>query len=142
MNEIVVRQRIEAPPSTVYRFLTQSDKWVRWQGEAAILDARVGGVFSMTMFDGTTARGQFIELVADRRVVFSWGWLDRPGIPPGSTIVDIELTADGEGTLVVLTHRSMPGDEVRPHEIGWAHYLPRLAIAAEGGSPAPDSGPG
>ncbi|MGA8039241.1 MAG: SRPBCC domain-containing protein [Acidimicrobiia bacterium] len=137
-----MRQRIDAPPSVVYRFLTESDKWVRWQGEAAILDPRVGGVFSMTMGDGSTARGRFIELVADRRVVFSWGWLDRPGIPPGSTVVDIELIADGDGTLVVLTHRSMPPDEVRPHEMGWAHYLPRLATAAEGGSPTRDSGPG
>lgn len=142
MSDIVVRQRIEAPPSIVYRFLTESDKWVRWQGRSAILDARVGGVFSMAMGDGSTARGEFIELVADRRVVFSWGWLDRPGIPPGSTIVDIELIAEGEGTLVVLTHRLMPEDEVPPHEMGWAHYLPRLAIVAAGGSPAPDLGPG
>jgi hypothetical protein len=27
------------------------------------------------------------------------------------------------------------------HEVGWRHYLPRLATAAEGRDPGPDPGP-
>jgi uncharacterized protein YndB with AHSA1/START domain len=97
VTEIVLEQRIAAPPSTVYRFLTESEKWKLWQGVDAKLDARVGGIFSMFMGNGMAARGQFVELVPDRRVVFTWGWVDRPGIPPGSTTVEIELNAEGEG---------------------------------------------
>ena len=76
------------------------------------------------------ARGEFVELEADRRVVFTWGWIDRPEIPPGSTVVSIDLIEDGAGTLLVLTHRELPEDEVAPHRAGWEMHLPRLAEVA------------
>jgi uncharacterized protein YndB with AHSA1/START domain len=142
MTEIVVEQRIAAPPSTVYRYLTEADRWKLWQGVDANLEPRVGGIFSMLMGNGMNARGQFVELVPDERVVFTWGWVDRPGIPPGSTTVEITLNADGEGTLLILTHRSVTEDEAPMQQMGWSHYLPRLAQAASGREPGPDPGPG
>ena len=96
----------------------------------------------MFMGNGMTARGQFVELVPDRRVVFTWGWVDRPGIPPGSTTVEIELTDNGGETLLVLTHRAVPEDEATLQRMGWTHYLPRLASVSEGTDPGPDPGPG
>ncbi len=141
MADIVIQQRIEAPPETVYRYLTESDRWVQWQGTSASLDARPGGIFAMDMGNGMNARGQFVELVPHKRVVFTWGWIDQPGIPPGSTQVEIDLTETDEGTLLVLTHRSLPFDEVPQHQMGWNHYLPRLAVVAAGGDPGPDLGP-
>jgi len=101
----------------------------------------VGGIFSMLMANGMTARGQFIELVPDRRVVFSWGWVDYPGLPPGSTRVEIDLRPDGADTVLVLTHRSLPADELSQHRAGWSHYLPRLAQVARGADPGDDPGP-
>jgi uncharacterized protein YndB with AHSA1/START domain len=142
MTEIVVEQQIAAPPSTVYRYLTEPERWKLWQGVDAQLDARVGGIFSMFMANGMNARGQFVELVPGERVVFTWGWVDRPGIPPGSTTVEITLSPDEQGTRLVLTHRSVPEDEAPLQQMGWQHYLPRLAVAAAGGSPGPDGGPG
>lgn len=142
MTEIVLEQRIAASPATVYRYLTESDKWKLWQGVDAELEARVGGIFSMLMGNGMNARGQFVELVPDKRVVFTWGWVDRPGIPPGSTIVQIDLNADGDETLLVLTHRSVAEDEAGMQRMGWSHYLPRLALVAAGEDPGPDTGPG
>lgn len=141
MADIVVEQRISAPPSVVYEYLTDSEKWARWQGIGATIDARSGGIFALAMPNGMKARGQFVELVPDERVVFTWGWIDRPGLPPGSTTVEIELQFDGEATLLVLTHRALPDEEVTVHRLGWAHYLPRLASVARGGDPGPDSGP-
>ena len=142
MTEIVLEQLIGAPPATVYRYLTESDKWKLWQGASATLDANPGGIFSMVMGNGMNARGQFVELVPDRRVVFTWGWIDQPGIPPGSTTVEIELNPTDAGTLLVLTHRSIPADEAPMQQMGWLHYLPRLALAAAGTDPGPDTGPG
>lgn len=141
MNDIVVEQRISAPPATVYRFLTQSDMWQQWQGNAAKLDPTPGGIFSMVMGNGMAARGQFLELIPDRRVVFSWGWIDRPGLPPGSSVVEIDLEAAGGDTLLVLTHR-LPTEEAPAHRMGWLHYLSRLAVVAAGEDPGPDTGPG
>jgi uncharacterized protein YndB with AHSA1/START domain len=96
----------------------------------------------MFMGNGMNARGQFVELVPGERVVFTWGWADRPGIPPGSTTVQIDLSADGEETLLVLTHRAVAADEAGMQQMGWTHYLPRLALVAAGEDPGPDSGPG
>lgn len=141
MSDLVVEQRIAAPPSVVYGYLTEPAKWQQWQGVAADHDPVAGGAFSMIMGNGMNARGEFVELVPDRRVVFTWGWVGHPGLPPGSSTVEIELRPDGEGTLLVLTHRSLPDDEVPPQRAGWSHYLPRLASAAAGTPPGPDPGP-
>ncbi len=138
---VVVTQRIEAPPDVVYSYLTESTKWARWQGEEATVDPNPGGVFVLKMPNGATARGQFVELVPDERVVFTWGWVDQPGLPPGSSTVEIEITAEDGGSLVTLTHRDLPDDERELHEIGWKHYLPRLAGVATGEEVDPDTGP-
>ncbi len=61
-------------------------------------------------------------------------------IAPGSTVVEITLTADGDGTILRLTHRDLPREgDVRPrHAAGWIHHLGRLQIAAEAGDPGVD----
>lgn len=140
-GEIVVEHHVRASPSAVYAFLTDSARWAQWQGAEATVDARPGGLFRMRMSTGQTARGQFVELVPDRRVVFTWGWIDHPGIPPGSTTVEIALEPQQDGTLIRLTHRDVPPDELLLHRSGWRHYLERLALRAAGIDPGPDAGP-
>lgn len=135
---IVCERRVRAAPSKVYAYLTDSERWAEWQGVSARHDPRPGGLFSIEMPVGSTARGEFVELVPDRRVVFTWGWIDHPGVPPGSSTVTIELIPDGADTVVRLTHEGLPDDEVPLHTAGWEHYLPRLGTVAEGGNPGPD----
>lgn len=139
---LVVERRVSAPPSAVYAYLTASELWAKWQGVAATIEARAGGLFRMEMGTGQVARGQFVELVADRRVVFTWGWIDNSDIPPGSTMVEIDLVPEGEGTLIRLIHRDLPPSEIEMHRTGWVHYLGRLATCALGGEAGPDPGPG
>lgn len=140
-GSIVVTRHVEAPPQTVYSYLTESAKWSLWQGEEATVEARPGGIFVMKTPNGAIARGQFLELVPDEKVVFTWGWVDHPGVPPGSSTVEIEITVTENGSLVTLTHRDLPPDETAIHTVGWNHYLPRLATIAEGGEVEPDPGP-
>lgn len=138
---IVVTRHIAASPNVVYSYLTESTKWAQWQGAEATIEPRPGGIFVMKMPDGAKARGQFVELVPDRKVVFTWGWVDHPGVPPGSSTVEVEISDDGDGSLVTLTHRGLPPDEVEIHDRGWRHYLPRLGRLVEGGEIEPDPGP-
>lgn len=142
MAPLVISRRISAPPEVVYSFLTESAKWSEWQGVEATIEARKGGIFVMKMADGTTARGQFLELTPNQRVVFTWGWVDHPGVAPGSSTVEIEIAEDGSGSLVTLSHRGLPAEEIEVHTMGWQHYVPRLAAAAEGQPLGPDRGPG
>jgi uncharacterized protein YndB with AHSA1/START domain len=142
VTDIIVEQRIAASPSVVYQYLTDSEKWALWQGASASINGTPGGLFTVKMPNGTRSRGQFVELDPDRHVVFTWGWIDHPGVPPGSTEVEITLREEGGDTLLTLTHRSLPTDEIPLHTSGWNHYLPRLALVAEGGDPGPDTGLG
>lgn len=141
-GSIVVERRVDAPPSIVYEYLTDADKWARWQGTGASVEARPGGDLTLSMPNGTTARGRFMELIPDQRVAFTWGWDDHPAVPPGSTAVEIDLLPDGDGTLIRLTHSGLPADEVPLHRKGWQHYLPRLVLVAQGDDPGPDVGAG
>jgi uncharacterized protein YndB with AHSA1/START domain len=142
VSGIVLEQRIEASPAEVYAYLTDATRWKRWQGADATLDSRVGGALSVLMANGMNARGEFLELVPNRRVVFTWGWVGYENLPPGSSTVEIDLRADGDATVLVLTHRSLPNEELPAQRMGWAHYLPRLALLAAGGDPGEDPGPG
>jgi uncharacterized protein YndB with AHSA1/START domain len=141
-TDLRVERRVAAPPTAVYAYLTDSVRWARWQGVAASIDPVPGGPIQITMATGQTAEGRFVELVPNRRVVFTWGWTGSRSLPPGSSTVEIELIPDGEGTVIALTHRGLPREDRALHEIGWAHYMPRLTAAVEGLDVDPDPGPG
>jgi uncharacterized protein YndB with AHSA1/START domain len=140
-DEIRIVRRIRARPAAVYAYLTDSARWSRWQGQSADIDAVPGGLFRVIVGEGQVAEGRFLELIRDSRVVFTWGWRGHPLLPPESSTVEIDLVPDGDGTLVRLTHRGLPDEEIASHAIGWEHYVPRLVIAAQGGDPGPDAGP-
>ena len=45
---------IAAPPETVYAFLTDPEKLVRWKGVSAELDARPGGIYRVDVRAATS----------------------------------------------------------------------------------------
>lgn len=137
-DDLRVQRRIAAPRSAVYAYLTDSGRWARWQGASAWIEPIPGGRFRMSMADGSTAEGRFVQLIPEARVVFTWGWQNSPTLPPGSSTVEIDLESDGEGTILHLTHRGLPASERQSHQAGWDHFLPRLAVAATGEDPGPD----
>jgi uncharacterized protein YndB with AHSA1/START domain len=127
--------RIDASPETVFDFFTDPVKVVQWMGEQATLDPRPGGVYRVTMNDQYVAMGEYVEIDRPHRVVFTWGWKDDlEQMPPGSSTVEVTLTADGDATVVRLVHRDIPSPEaVESHRAGWNRSLPQLAIVAAGG---------
>ena len=50
-------------------------------------------------------------------------------MPAGSTTVEVVLTADGDETVVTLTHRDLPEEERPPHQEGWNHFVGQLPAA-------------
>jgi uncharacterized protein YndB with AHSA1/START domain len=138
-RDVVVSRWIAAPPETVFSFFQDPALWLRWQGVRATIEPRPGGRFRMDVRGDGWASGSFLEVRPPERLVFTWGWEERPDLPPGSTTVEIDLVADGDGTRLTLRHRHLPGvGAVEQHRAGWAHYLDRLAVAAAGGDPGPD----
>jgi uncharacterized protein YndB with AHSA1/START domain len=139
-GEYTTSVRIDAPPGAVFPYLTDAALLVRWMGDRASLDAVPGGRYAVDV-SGVPVRGEFVTVDPPHRVVFTWGALGNDALPPGSTTVEVVLRSDGDGTVVELTHRALPEDQVPQHGLGWGHYLPRLAAAAGGGEPGADAGP-
>jgi uncharacterized protein YndB with AHSA1/START domain len=145
MTEALVVHRevaVGAPPSAVFALLTDPDKILRWIGTEATVDARPGGMYLVNVGGTSMAHGTFTEVIPVHRLAYSFGWEGNAKVPPGSTVIEIDLIEQDRGTLVSWTHRGLPdAGEVADHAKGWAHYLDRLVLVAAGGEPGPDIRP-
>jgi uncharacterized protein YndB with AHSA1/START domain len=113
---IEVERWIGARPETVFSYFTDPKRFLRWQGEDASIDPHPGGAFRASLGGASSGvvRGEFLEVVAPRRLVFTWGWegasmdegiaalLSRP------STVEISLESQGEGTLLRLRQTGLP----------------------------------
>ncbi|MGH9197614.1 MAG: SRPBCC family protein [Acidimicrobiia bacterium] len=140
---IEVTQRVVGTPEEVFPYFTNAEMYVKWKGLEAQLDPRPGGIYRVKMWDGGLwAEGEYLEVEPPSRVVFSWGWRGElvpagmAEVPPGSTRVEIDLIADGDGTIIRLRHSGLPGDDAEVvHTWGWQTFLSRLEVRRAGGDP-------
>jgi uncharacterized protein YndB with AHSA1/START domain len=144
VEPLVVRREVQiaAPPATVFAFLTDPQKILRWMGTEATLEPHPGGIYLLNVTGKDVARGKFTEVVPVHRLAYSFGLDDREkNVPPGSSLVEIDLIDhDPDGTLLRMTHSGLPdAASCASHEKGWTHYFARLAEAAPGRDPGPDS---
>lgn len=131
--------RIAAPPDVIFGFFTDPAKMLRWKGTTAQLDPRPGGIYRVNVNGREITRGEYVEIVPHRRIVFTWGWEGEGSpVPPGTSTVEVTFVPDGNETVVRLVHRDLPTAEAEGFGLGWDHFLPRLAAAASGIEPGPD----
>jgi uncharacterized protein YndB with AHSA1/START domain len=81
-------RRLKAAPAKVYAAWTDPERMARWWGPdsgpvlTAEADARPGGRFRVVFRteDGEQhdCRGEYREVVAGERLVFTWGWVSTP----------------------------------------------------------------
>ena len=132
---------IAAPPATVFAFLTDPEKILSWMGAEATTEVHPGGLYLVKGVGDRAhvARGEFREVVPVHRLAYSFGWEGREAVPPGSSLIEIDLIEQPDGTLLRLTHTGLPNaEQCAGHAEGWAHYLGRLAEVAAGRDPGPD----
>src|SRR5262249_45311129 len=123
--------RIAASPATVFALLTEPQQMVKWLAELVEADAQPGGTFRLAEPGGITIEGTYLEILKDRKIVFTWGGV--VGLRPGQSTVEIVLEPDGDGTLLRLRHFDLPGPAVDAHRMGWElSGLPKLKDLAEG----------
>src|SRR5262249_56262890 len=103
-----VSVHIKAPPETVFGYFTDPVKYPQWMGSEVTIEATPGGRYRVKMRDGVEVSGQFVEVEEPRRIVFTWGWTHDLAVAPGSTRVEVSLTEDGDGTIVVFRHHALP----------------------------------
>jgi uncharacterized protein YndB with AHSA1/START domain len=133
MAEVTREVLVKAEPSTIYALLLEPGMQ-SWLGTDVEFDPRPGGIYQVKVIGDHPALGEFVEVVPNEKVVFTFGW-NEPGhpIPAGSTRVAITLIPEGEETRVRLVHSGLPEDAVDDHGNGWQQLLDQLATAAVGG---------
>jgi len=143
---LVVRREIQiaAPRATVFAYLTDPAKLLSWMGSEVETEANAGGLYLVKGVgeNAHAARGAFREVVPVHRLAYSFGWDGNEEVPPGSSLVEIDLLERDGGTLLRMTHSGLPNAaQCANHDKGWAHYLGRLALVACGCDPGPDGAP-
>ena len=96
MADLVREIMVDASPATIFEYLTSADKIVEWHGSEAELDPRPGGVYRVRVADEHPSAGEYVEIVPNEKVVFTFGWdeperwsfyLDRLAVvAPGGTV--------------------------------------------------------
>src|SRR5258708_6372542 len=116
MADLVREIMIDATPETIWPFLTQPDKHVEWEGTVADIDPRPGGVYRVLVAGQFQSAGEYVEVVPNEKVVYTFGW-DQEGhpIPPGSTTIEITLHPEGGKTRVRLVHSGLPEGAIAHH---------------------------
>lgn len=128
-DPIVVERHIAASPDQAFALLSEPEQLRRWQVVSASVDLRAGGNYRFTVTPGHIATGEFTEIVPGKLLRYTWGWQGSDG---DASTVTIELTPDGDGTLVRLIHEGLEGDARTSHTEGWNHYMDRLQATAAG----------
>jgi uncharacterized protein YndB with AHSA1/START domain len=138
-DPIVKEIYIDAPPSVVFQFLTDPQKMLSWMGIRAEIDPQPGGIYRVDANGRDVILGEYLEVVKDSRVVFTWGFEGGGyNVQAGSSRVEIDLRPEGKGTQLRLVHRELPPEARDRHDAGWGHYLARLKAVSEGGEVGKD----
>ena len=118
---------IDAIPDRVFPYFVEPDKISQWLSKSAATNLVVGGEMKMIAKNDAVAIGEFLVIDPPRQVKFTWGWVNRTEVPPGSTTVDIKLEAENGGTRVTLCHSDLPTEGwATRHQTHWAMYLEDL----------------
>jgi uncharacterized protein YndB with AHSA1/START domain len=123
-------------PEKVWRAWTDPQALKRWWGpggkdpvSVAELDVRVGGRFRI-VFGGPhgadhEVRGVYREVVANRRLVFTWTWPRTT--PERESLVSLDFRPAGGGTELAFLHQQLFDESVRDgHRRGWTESLVKL----------------
>jgi uncharacterized protein YndB with AHSA1/START domain len=114
---------IGAPPSAVFKYFTDSERWAAWWGAGSAIDARPGGHVLVKYPNGVEASGEVVEIAPPSRIVFTYGYATGQPIAPGASRVTIELRREGKGTRLHLAHAFADAAVRDQHVQGWRYQL-------------------
>lgn len=131
---LTLRRRLKASPAKVFSAWTEPEKIMQWFGPGAVrctqaqFEPRVGGryMIAATAPDGEKHQvgGVIREFVPNKKLVYTWAWHSTP---ERESLVTVEFKADGDGTLLTLTHEQFFDDHARDrHQHGWSGALDKL----------------
>jgi uncharacterized protein YndB with AHSA1/START domain len=146
---LILKRMLNAPQELAFKAWTSAEHIQQWMRPEpgmvvplASMDLRVGGRFriQMKMPDGEffTAAGEFKEVKAPERLVYTWDWeKDGSGAEFGElegkqSLITVEFLKRGERTEMVLMHTRFTSVESRDsHARGWGKITESFAAFVE-----------
>ena len=136
-TSLEIKRFINAPPARVYAAWTDPDQLKQWWGPEGVqtrnftADARVGGKYRWDLVnqegEEMSVFGEYRELIAGKKVVFTWKWDDDEDWKVHNSLVTVELSDRDGGTEIKLTHEQLPSEASRDrHNEGWNSVIDRL----------------
>jgi uncharacterized protein YndB with AHSA1/START domain len=141
-DAIIAETYVAAPPERVFKALTDSAELSRWFNNPSCpvkvweMDARHGGRYGYATKKGAVTvngmnefecHGEILEFVPGRHLVYTWiaTWHADKSL---QTVVSWELTPEGGGTRVKVTHRGLAKEDAarKDYSGGWVGVLEML----------------
>lgn len=146
---VVIERRYDAPVAAVWAMWAEPEHFTAWYGptgasvEAVEMDVRPGGRRHLRMdaeTPGGVVRmwfvGEYVTVDPPNRLAYTESLSDEhgavidpatlgmPADHPEVTEVTVDLVADGDATVLTVTHAGVPADS--PGAAGWAMALDAL----------------
>ena len=135
-----IEERYDTDLDDLWSAITDPDRLARWFGE---VDGELsqGGAFRLHIADAGERIGQVEVCEPLQRVVVTSRETDESyrrgqGVPPFDAVWEITLTADGDGTILVIEVKGMPLDKIAFYGAGWQIHAEHLAAYILGGQSA------
>jgi len=141
-SDVAITRTIRAPRDKVFAAFVQPDLLSRWFGQRgssvtqAMLDVRVGGRYRISMQPRSgetyTVGGEYREVRAPERLVFTWRWEGEAMGAMGESLVTVTFAQQGDDTEVRVLHTGLPNAAARDgHAQGWNSGLSKLVDATD-----------
>jgi uncharacterized protein YndB with AHSA1/START domain len=125
--EVIVQRLFPHPLDRVWRAVTEAEHLATWFPGAPEVDLRVGGRVRFHEFAGDPAEfGEVLDCEPPHLLRFTWD----------TDVVTLELTAQDDGTLLVLTNALEDAPAAASVATGWETCLGILADLVDGRTPA------
>jgi uncharacterized protein YndB with AHSA1/START domain len=126
-------RRLPAPIERVWAAITDQGQLATWLAPSSV-DVRAGGRVEH-VFDpadpGGQVTGTILRIEPMTVLEYEWRFLGEP-----HSILRYDLVADGDSTILTLTHRLLSVDQVSGYGAGWHAYLDALAAVLAKTEPA------
>ena len=110
----------DTTPGDLWSALTEPERLARWLAPGEI-EPREGGAVEINFDDGGTVSGRV--RVWDPPCVLEYEWHFSG---ESESVLRFELTASGDGTMLVLDHRQLGVDQAPGYGAGWHAHLDAL----------------
>jgi uncharacterized protein YndB with AHSA1/START domain len=125
-------RHLNAPPSAVWRLLTEPGELSGWLHATVEIEPRSGGAISLHFHNTpTTVRGEIRRFEAPSTLEYTW---QRDGEAPSIVLFELEPDQSGSGTQLRVTHSRLSDAETSETGAGWHYHLELLANQLAGES--------